>query len=52
MRVHVKRSLGNATKKLSMVRKIHRENDLTSEDPSISGNGAQDGVTDVSVMTT
>ena len=31
---------GNAPKKLSMVRKIHRENDLTSEDPSLSGNGA------------
>ncbi|CAL8293151.1 unnamed protein product [Arctogadus glacialis] len=31
---------GNAPKKLSMVRKIHLSNHLTSEDPSISGNGA------------
>ena len=33
---------GNATKKLTMVRKIHRENDRTSEDPSLSGNWAQE----------
>ena len=31
---------GNAPKKLTMVRKIHRENDRTSEDPSLSGNWA------------
>jgi hypothetical protein len=28
---------GNAPKKFTMVRKIHRENDRTSEDPSLSG---------------
>ena len=33
---------GNAPKKFTMVRKIHRENDHTSEDPSLSGNEAQD----------
>jgi hypothetical protein len=33
---------GNAPKKFMMVRKIHRENDRTSEDPSLSGNEAQD----------
>ena len=31
---------GNAPKKLTMDRKIHRENDCTSVDPSLSGNGA------------
>jgi hypothetical protein len=32
---------GNAPKKFMMVRKIHRENDFTIEDPSFSGNEAQ-----------
>ncbi|CAL8234492.1 unnamed protein product [Arctogadus glacialis] len=33
---------GNAPKIFTMVRKIHSENDHTSEDPSLSGNEAQD----------
>jgi hypothetical protein len=32
--------LVNAAKKFTMVRKIHRENDRTSVDPSLSGNEA------------
>ena len=35
---------GNAPKEFTMVRKIHRENDRKSEDPSLSGNEAQNNV--------
>ncbi|CAL8387756.1 unnamed protein product [Boreogadus saida] len=35
------RSFGNAPEKFTIVRKIHRENVRTSEDPSLSGNVAQ-----------